>query len=211
MQAADAPAVEFPPHSTEPELPFHPEQSLQEAQHAADEKLMHDARASAGSAQDLHAEAPDEVMAEATHAPEHGSTHAQIGEPSDEHPSPAKGDATEMQQRPPQQMRLPQSVPAVRTLDDIMSQFEGVAQPLQQAFSPPAARQERQTLVGESPRQEHAPQADAAGHRGHSGHSRQMQGADAGQDLDMVDAAEAGTPQQAAAEMSNETPLQGKV
>ena len=39
QQAAGAPAAEFPAHSTVSALPFHPGQSLQEVQHAADDKV----------------------------------------------------------------------------------------------------------------------------------------------------------------------------
>lgn len=201
QQAADAPAAEFAAHSTEPALPFHPEQSLQEAQHAADEKMMHDANGETGSMPDMPAEPPKQEMTEAPQVPEGGT---QSGEPGARHQHSA-GQGIRGLQTMPQQMEQTQPAAAVRTLDDIMSQFEGLPQPPTQSFSAPNARQEPPAGASRSPMQAQAHQESAGGN------DMQAHAAHAAQDQDMPDAMEAGTPQQPVAEMPNGTLLQGKV
>ena len=100
------------------DLPFHPEQSLQEVQQAADDQLMHDADERTGNAQRAVAEAPDMTLGEAANMSEREGVRVdQTGARS------APGNGT-----PQRDGRAP-SAPAVRTLDDIMAQFEGPALP----------------------------------------------------------------------------------
>ena len=202
-QAVDAPAAQFPAHSTEPALPFHPEQSLQEVQHAADDQMMQDAEGKAGIAQGMHAERPDEEMTEAAQMLEGGRTDTQSEGPSTTYQQSAGLGAPGQQQGAPQQARQPQPAPAVRTLDDIMSQFEGMPQAPMHPFSAPVARREGHTEASGSPMQAHQHSA--------GGHAVQMRAAHAGQDQDMPDVIEAGTPSQAVAETPDEVPLQSKV
>ncbi len=204
-QAADAPAAEFPAHSTEPALPFHPEQSLQEVQHAADDQMMHDANENIGSAQGTHAEMAEEKMAQAAQVPKGGRAVGQSEGPSARYQQPAGLGVSGQQQGGPQQTRQPQSAPAVRTLDDIMSQFEGMPQAPMHPFSAPMARREGYTEPSVSPVQAQARQHSAGRH------AVQAHAAHAGQDQDMPDATEAGTPSQPVAETPDGTLLQSKV
>lgn len=204
-QAVDAPAAEFAAHSTEPALPFHPEQSLQEVQHAADDKMMQDADGKAGSVEGTHSERPDEQMTEAAQVPDGGKAYAQNEGSSPRHQQPAGLGVPGQQQGAPQQARQPQSAPAVRTLDDIMSQFEGMPQAPMHPFSAPIARREGHTEASGSPVQAQAHQHSAGGHVG------QVHAAHADQDQEMPDAIEGGTPPQPVSETPNESLLQSKV
>ena len=202
QQAENAPAAEFPAHSTEPALPFHPEQSLQDLQHAADDKLMHDADHDAGTTQGMHAEAPDEPMTKSAQMPGSGGGRVQSVEPTASHEEPAGLADAEPQQSLPQQRGQPQSAPAVRTLDDIMSQFEGPPQPLSHPSSSPSPHQKPHTPVNGIPRQAQMHQEGAGGHDGQ---------VHAGRDQEMPDAVEAATPPQAVAALPDGALLQGKV
>ena len=123
-EGLNAPATHAPA-----ELPFHPEQSLQEVQQAADGQLVHDADERTGRAQRAAAEAPDVIMGEAAHVSERENVRVdQAGARL------APGHGTPQQQNG----RTP-SAPAVRTLDDIMAQFEGPALPRPDAQLPAAA------------------------------------------------------------------------
>ena len=204
QQAADAPAAEFAAHSTESALPFYPEQSLQEAQHAADDKMTHDANGETGSVLGMPAE-PTEEKTEASQVPE-GGAHMQSREPGAHDQHSAGQGIKGTQQSMPEQMEQAQPAPAVCTLDDIMSQFEGLPQPPTRSFSAPKARQEPHAGASGSPMQAQAHQESAGGHDAqvHAAHA-------AAQDQDIPDAMEAGTPEQPVAEMPSGFPLQGKV
>ena len=168
-------------------------------------KLMHDAEEMAGTTPGMRAETPDEQMAEVAKLPEGGRKHMQSIEPGASHQQPPGQIIAEPQQSQPQQTVQPQSAPAVRTLDDIMSQFEGLPQQPMQSSSSPTARQKPHTSASGIPRQAQMHQEGAGGHDG------QVHAAHAGQDQEMPDAMEAGMPPQTAAETPNGTLLQGKV
>jgi len=209
QQDMSAPAAEFSAHSTATALPFHPEQSLQQAQEAADIKLMHDADGDAGAIQEMRPEKPDQEM---TDAPQ---MHEQSGLDPAGHEAFARQAIARAQQERHQQTGQPQSAPAVRTLDDIMSQFEGPAVPHVQSLTPSEAPQmQRQPDAGtahqsaQAPKQSQPYQPESGGHAEDDG---QTQTAHASQDQHMADVQQADMPPKTPTEMPDSGLLQSKV
>lgn len=209
QQDMSAPAAEFSAHSTATALPFHPEQSLQQAQEAADIKLMHDADEAAGAMQDMRPEKPDQETTDAAQMHEHSGL-----DPAG-HEAFTRQAIARAQQERHQQTGQPQSVPAVRTLDDIMSQFESPAVPHVQSLTPSVAPQmQPQPDAGTAHHSTHTPkqaQRYQPGSGGHAEHDGQTQTAHASQDQHMTDLQQADMPPKTPIEMPDGGLLQSKV
>ena len=138
---------------------------------------MHNTDENAGTAAGMRAETPEEEMTAAAEMPEGGRVNAQSEEPSAWYQQSEELAIRGHQQGAPQQTRQPQTAPAVRTLDDIMSQFEGMPQPPMHPFSAPIARWEGPTEASASPVQAQANQHSAGGHavQVHAAHTDQDQ------------------------------------
>ena len=206
QQDMSAPAAEFSAHSTATALPFHPEQSLQQAQEAADIKLMHDADEAAGAMQDMRPEKPDQ---ETTDAPQ---MHEQSRPDPAGHEAFTRQAIARAEQERHQQTEQPQSAPVVRTLDDIMSQFEGPAEPRIQFSTAP--QMQRQPDAGaahasaQTPKQAQSYQPASGGPAEHDG---QTQIAHASQDQRMADVQQADMPPKTPTETPDGGLLQSKV